>query len=114
MTSLWDFVARGGNSRQGTLHGAGGAVALADLETGSCLGRERESFRGRSVLLALREQMNTAIALLELDGIARRLVLCTPDLSAERLAEVAASAQTDVTLTDGPAEPPGARGAVHR
>src|ERR1700728_3145431 len=101
MTSLWDSVARAGTSFKGALHAAYGSVALAELEAGSWLGIERERFRGRSVLLAVREQMNTALALLELDGIARRLVLCTPDLSAQRLAEVAASAQTDVTLADG-------------
>jgi acyl-coenzyme A synthetase/AMP-(fatty) acid ligase len=114
MTSLWDSVAREGSSLKGALHGAEGSVVLAALETGSCLGRERESFRGRSVLLAVREQMSTALALLELDGIARRIVLCTPDLTAERLAEVAASAQTDVTLADGSAALPGIGGSVHR
>src|SRR3984885_6885635 len=114
MTSLWDSVARAGTSFKGALHAANGSVALAELETGSCLGIERESFRGRSVLLALREQMSTALALLELDGIARRLVLCTPDLSAQRLAEVAASAQTEVTFTDGSMELSGTHGPVHR
>src|SRR5580700_8279327 len=102
MTSLWDSVARAGTSFKGALHAASGSVALAELETGSCLGIEREAFRGRSVLLALRE----------LDGIARRLVLCTPDLSAQRLAEVAASANTDFTLTDGAVELSGTPGPV--
>ncbi len=114
MTSLWDSVARTGTRLEGALHGANGSVALAELETGSCLDIERESFRGRSVLLALREQMSTALALIELDGIARRLVLCTPELSAERLAEVAASAQTDVTLADGELELPGEYGPIQR
>jgi acyl-CoA synthetase (AMP-forming)/AMP-acid ligase II len=114
MTFLWDSVARTGTSLKGALHGAHGSVALTELETGSCLGVKRESLRGRSVLLALREQMSTALALLELDGIARRLVLCTPDLSAQRLAEVAASAHTDVTLTDGSVELVDTLGPVHR
>jgi acyl-coenzyme A synthetase/AMP-(fatty) acid ligase len=114
MTSLWNSVARTGASLKGALHGLDGSVTLAELGTGSCLGIERESFRGRSVLLALHEQMSTALALLELDGIARRLVLCTPDLREERLAEVAASAQTDVALTDCSAELTGTQGPVHR
>jgi acyl-CoA synthetase (AMP-forming)/AMP-acid ligase II len=114
MTFLWDSVARAGTTLKGALHGAHDSVALTELETGSCLGVERESLRGRSVLLALREQMSTALALLELDGIARRLVLCTPDLSAQRLAEVAASAHTDVTLTDGSVELADTLGPVHR
>jgi acyl-CoA synthetase (AMP-forming)/AMP-acid ligase II len=114
MTSLWNSVAREGASLKGALHGANGSVALAELETGSCLDVERESFRGRSVLLALREQISTALALLELDGIARRLVLCTPDLNAELLAEVAASAHTDVTLTDGAVQLAGEHGVIRR
>ncbi len=48
----------------------------------------------------MREQLSTAIALLELDGIARRVVLCTPDLSADALAEVAAAAAVDAELAD--------------
>jgi acyl-coenzyme A synthetase/AMP-(fatty) acid ligase len=40
------------------------------------------------------------LALLELDGVARRLVLCTPDLTAAQLAEVAATAQADAIVVD--------------
>src|SRR5277367_3541068 len=101
MTSLWETVAARGANGRGAFHAPGISVALSRLSDASCLGGRVESFRGRSILLVMREQLSTAIALLELDGIARRLVLCTPDLSAQRLAEVAASAHTDVTLTDG-------------
>jgi acyl-CoA synthetase (AMP-forming)/AMP-acid ligase II len=48
----------------------------------------------------MREQLSTALALLELDGVARRLVLCTPDLTPETLAEVAHTAGTGVQLAD--------------
>jgi acyl-coenzyme A synthetase/AMP-(fatty) acid ligase len=102
MTSLWDSVA---NARSGTIaafHGAHASVALAELGTASCLGGALEALRGRSVLLALSEQLNAAVALLELDGVARRMVLCTPDLTAETLAEVAATAETDAVLSDTP------------
>ena len=34
----------------------------------------------------MREQLANAVALIELDGVARRLVLCTPDLAPEQLA----------------------------
>ena len=65
-----------------------GRLPCQDLAAGSILGGKLESFRGRSVLLAMREQLATALALLELDGVARRLVLCTPDLTPEQLAGV--------------------------
>jgi acyl-coenzyme A synthetase/AMP-(fatty) acid ligase len=82
------------------LHAREASLALADLAHASCLGGRLESLRGRSVLLAMREQLSTAIALLELDGVARRVVLCTPDLSLDALAEVAAAAAIDAELTD--------------
>jgi acyl-coenzyme A synthetase/AMP-(fatty) acid ligase len=100
MASLWDCAADSGAVTSGALHAAHASLALADLVRGSCLRDRLESLRGRSVLLAMREQLSTAIALLELDGVARRVVLCTPDLNAESLAEVAAAAATEVELGD--------------
>jgi acyl-coenzyme A synthetase/AMP-(fatty) acid ligase len=52
------------------------------------------------VLIATREQLPTALALIELDGLAKRMVLCTPDLTAEQLAGVAATAQADTIVLD--------------
>jgi acyl-coenzyme A synthetase/AMP-(fatty) acid ligase len=82
------------------IEGRGTAVALADLAAATVLGDSLDLFRGRSVLLATREQLSTALALLELDGVARRLVLCTPDLSAEQIAAVAATARTELVVSD--------------
>jgi len=100
MTSLWLSAAGSGDHPSGTLHAREASLELADLAHASCLGGRLESLRGRSVLLAMREQLSTAIALLELDGVARRVVLCTPDLSLDALAEVAAAAAIDAELTD--------------
>ncbi len=100
MTSLWECVAGPGAGIRGAFHGASGSIALAELTAASCLAGSLEALRGRSVLLALREQLSAAVALLELDGVARRMVLCTPDLTPERLAEVAATAATDAVLRD--------------
>jgi len=52
------------------------------------------------VLIATREQLPTALALVELDGVARRMVLCTPDLTPEQLAGVAETAQADAIVVD--------------
>jgi acyl-coenzyme A synthetase/AMP-(fatty) acid ligase len=82
------------------LHGPNGTVALADLRSGSSLGGRREELAGRSVLLATRDQLPAALALIELDGIARRVVLCPPDLAAEHLPEVAANAEVDAIVSD--------------
>jgi acyl-coenzyme A synthetase/AMP-(fatty) acid ligase len=100
MSSLWDSATAPDAAGGGAFHAPHASIALADLAHGSCLGERVEALRGRSVLLAMREQLSAAIALLELDGVARRLVLCTPDLSPAALAEVAAVAATDATLED--------------
>src|SRR5205823_11428546 len=55
---------------------------------------------GRSVLIAVRDQFAAAIALIELDGIASRLILCPPDLPPEHLASVVAGASVDAIVSD--------------
>jgi acyl-coenzyme A synthetase/AMP-(fatty) acid ligase len=97
MSSLWESIASSGPAA-GVFHARSGSVALQDLGTGSILGGHIESFRGRSVLLAMHEQLSAALALLELDGVARRVVLCTPDLTPEQLAGVRATAEADIVL----------------
>ena len=82
------------------LHAASGSVDLAALRTGTSLGGRRDDLRGRSVLLAAREQLPAALALLELDGVARRIVLCPPDLAAAHLPEIAANAEADAIVSD--------------
>jgi acyl-CoA synthetase (AMP-forming)/AMP-acid ligase II len=100
LSCLWDFVAASGAVSGGEFRGPGATLALAELAAGSTFGTALESLQGRSVLIATREQLPTALALLELDGVARRMVLCTPDLAPERLAGVAATAQADAIVVD--------------
>ena len=99
MSRLWDSIAPAG--RIGAqLHGRRASVALSDLTVGSTLGSALESLRGRSVLIATHEQLPTALALVELDGVARRMVLCTPDLEPQQLAQVAETAAADAIVLD--------------
>jgi acyl-coenzyme A synthetase/AMP-(fatty) acid ligase len=104
-SSLWESIARPNEAAAGVFHGPAVSVPLADLAGGSLLQGKLESLRGRSVLLATKDQLPTAVALAELDGVARRLVLCTPDLTPEQLSGVAATAQADAVLVDGAAAP---------
>ena len=80
--------------------GRGESVALTDLRSGSFFSGKLPALRGRSVLIVTAEQLATAVALFELDGWARRLVLCTPDLKDEQIAGVAAAAQADAVVMD--------------
>jgi acyl-coenzyme A synthetase/AMP-(fatty) acid ligase len=98
--SLWESVARPGEPIAGIFHGRAASVALAELATGSTLGGKLEQLRGRSVVLATREQLPTAVALVELDGVARRLVLCTPDVAPDQIGGVCAAAEADAVLVD--------------
>ena len=86
MASLWESIARFGGSAAGVFHARSGSAALSSLADSSALRGKLESYRGKSVVLATHEQLPSAIALIELDGIARRVVLCTPDLTGELLA----------------------------
>jgi acyl-CoA synthetase (AMP-forming)/AMP-acid ligase II len=97
MTSLWMQAAR--NLPRGAFHGPGESLALSALSGASRLASRLESLRGRSVVLAFRDQLSTAVALLELDGVARRMVLATPDLAPETLAAVGAAAGAEVQLS---------------
>lgn len=64
------------------------------------LGDNLQKLCGKSVLIATYDQLYTALALIELDGLARRVVLCTPDLSREQLGAIAARAQADAILLE--------------
>jgi acyl-coenzyme A synthetase/AMP-(fatty) acid ligase len=74
-------------------------VELRALESGSTIdGLER--LRGRSVMLATRTQLASALALIELDGLARRVVLCTPDLTPEQFTALTTTAEADAIVLD--------------
>lgn len=100
MSSLWDFLAPSGAKIGAVLHAPTASVALSELADGSTFGTALESFRGRSLLIATHEQLTTALASIELDGVARRIVLCTPDLTREQLESIAATAQADAIIQD--------------
>src|SRR5262245_46770682 len=79
---------------------AGRAVRVGDLAPGTSLGGRLGELAGASVLLATTEQITAALALIELDGVARRLVICPPDLPREHLPEIAANAEVEAIVLD--------------
>src|SRR5579863_158145 len=82
------------------LWGSGAAVCLANLVRGSALGGRAEELRGRSVLIATHDQLPAALALIELDGIARRVVLCQSDVPRDYLPRMIESAAVDALVLD--------------
>src|SRR6266566_1701985 len=108
--SLWSSLSAAGHLSERALWGAEASVRLGELVGGSSLGGRLEELRGRSVLVATRDQLTAALALIELDAVARRLVLCPPDLPAEHLPFVAATAAVDALVSDQTAPRGGAPG----
>jgi acyl-coenzyme A synthetase/AMP-(fatty) acid ligase len=77
-------------------------VSLTHILEQSCFrGRLRE-LSGRSVLLAVTDQLLSAIAMTEIDGVARRMLLCPPDLSADHFQALIEDAEIDAIVTDEP------------
>ncbi len=84
------------------LFGRSAAIGLAALRDGTALSVPLARLADRSVLIATREQLATAVALIELDGIARRIVICTPDLSTADIDRLKDKAEIDAVVTDHP------------
>jgi acyl-coenzyme A synthetase/AMP-(fatty) acid ligase len=98
--TLWDALAREAGRPSGALSDAARTVRLAALESGSVLGGRLESLRGRSVVLAVRDLLTASLAMIELDGVARRMVLCPAGVAPEHMPHVARTAEADVWVSD--------------
>lgn len=86
-----------------TLSDAREVVSLTDILERTCLVGGPGEIAGRSVLLAVRDQMISGIAMTEIDGVARRMLLCPPDLNADHIKTLIDDAEIDTVVTDHPA-----------
>jgi acyl-CoA synthetase (AMP-forming)/AMP-acid ligase II len=98
LTSLRDYVAKASPPRFAWDDNA--AACFTELVHGTSLGGRLEALTGRSVLLATKHQLATAIALIELDGCARRLTILPPDIDANHLSAVLTCAEVDAVVID--------------
>lgn len=73
---------------------------ITDLTGGTSLGDRLADLADKSVLLATGSQLTTALALIELDGIARRLTILPPDADPEHYAAIVAGADVDAMVVD--------------
>jgi acyl-coenzyme A synthetase/AMP-(fatty) acid ligase len=73
-------------------------VAFRECLAGTCLRDASGDLSGKSILLATPDQMTTALALIELDGIAGRLVLCPADIDPRHFVAIAATAAIDIVV----------------
>lgn len=98
--TLGGWLRRNARSGNWTFWGSRASVALKHLTTGSTLGGRLAEFAGRSVLVATEDQLASALALIELDGVVRRMVLCPPGVASEHLPAIVATAEVDALVTD--------------
>jgi acyl-coenzyme A synthetase/AMP-(fatty) acid ligase len=110
--TLWEAIARRAAIPEGPWLDAGRRVALGSLAGASVLDGRLEALRDRSVVIATEQALTAVLALIELDGVARRMVLCPPGVSAEHFPQVVRDAQADAWVTDAAAGPPQGLGAI--
>ena len=70
------------------------------LARGTCLGGRLGELAGKSVLLATGSQLTAALALIELDGVARRVTILPPDAAPEHFATLITGAEIDAVVSD--------------
>jgi acyl-coenzyme A synthetase/AMP-(fatty) acid ligase len=78
-------------------------VSLTNILELTCLVGGLGKLSGRSVLLAVADQLLSAIAMIEIDGVARRILLCPPDLNLDHVKTLIDDAEIDAIVTDQPA-----------
>ena len=98
--ALRDYLDPGLKGR--TISDARQSASLTDISDRTCLDGRLAELSGRSVLLAVSDQFLAALVMLEVDGIARRMLLCPPDLNADHLQALIEDAEIDAVVTDQP------------
>jgi acyl-coenzyme A synthetase/AMP-(fatty) acid ligase len=92
---LWRLITASSALGGTLLHDRDARVDLGTLAQASSLDGHLEELRGCTVVLQVENQLTAALALVELDGVARRVVLCPPDVAEKYLAGVALDAEAD-------------------
>src|SRR5580692_10590328 len=100
--ALRDYL--GPDRKDRTISDARKVVSLTNISEQTCLGGRLGELSGRSVLLAVTDQLISGIAMTEIDGVAWRMLLCPPDLNAGYLQALMEGAGIDAVVTDHPAQ----------
>ena len=85
-----------------TISDARQVVSLTDILGETCLADRLGELSRRSVLLAVSDQLISALAMTEIDGVARRMLLCPPDMNADHIEALIDDAGIDAVVTDQP------------
>lgn len=98
--SIWEQLSSRPDSAGRFLSGAAAGVCIDDLLQGTSLGGRLTELLDRSVLLSTQDQLVAALALMELDGVARRVIICPPDVSTEQFPSLIAKGGVDLIVSD--------------
>ena len=77
-------------------------VSLTDILEHTTLSDRLGELAGKSVLMAVSDQLISGLVMTEIDGVARRMMLCPPDLNADHLQSLMQDADIDAVVTDQP------------
>jgi acyl-CoA synthetase (AMP-forming)/AMP-acid ligase II len=100
LSSLWDFLVASPGERDSYIADRDTRVIRRSLLNGSILNQQGEKLKGRSVVLMTGGPLATGLALLELDGVARRVTICSHDLPLDYLPSVLEATAADAIVTD--------------
>src|ERR1700723_1378559 len=96
--ALRDYLDPGLKGR--TLSDARHSASLTDISDRTCLKGRLAEPSGRLWLLVVSSQFLASLVMIEIDGIARRMLLCPPDLNAEHLQALIEDAEIDAVVTN--------------
>src|SRR5690349_11169558 len=85
-----------------TISDARHVLSLTDVLSQTCLDARPGELSGRAVLISVTGQLMAGLAMIEIDGIARRILLCPPDLNPDYLSALIEDAEIDTVITDQP------------
>lgn len=100
LRALRDLTCDAGAGPGAGLYAPQGVALWRDAVGGSILQGRRAEFAGKSVLIALASQLDSALAMLELDGVAARMLIAPPDFTNDRLASAIVQAEVDAIVCE--------------
>nr|WP_321983110.1 fatty acid--CoA ligase family protein [uncultured Lichenicoccus sp.] len=98
--SLLQSVLQAASNRRNFIADPRVSLPVAAMRARTSLGARLGDLRGHSVMLVTHRQITTILAAMELDGVARRIVLCPPGLTAAHLDATLRVAEIDTVIVD--------------
>src|SRR5579884_1714470 len=98
--SVWSVLRSSLQSGRRGMFGASHSIVFRDLLDASSFDASLCDFGGRSVLISTIDPFTSGLALIELDGVARRIVLCPAGIALDQLPAIVRSAEVDIVVSD--------------